>query len=187
MRLKQTGKGIEKSSLGEERGLLSGQDCSWSRNPLSREHGLEDGVQVRRGGRQASGAHRRSPEADTGAPGRWPRPFQFISWWTRLRSCRNPQHRSGGSVTHSLWVLVWESRSPELVSEEDHSPHASCSLSSLTSPESLSFVSFLLGGSLNLSAPIAQTSTSLLGISSDARPTHRRGPVLARQISAHHR
>ena len=97
MRLKQTGKGIEKSSLGEERGLLSGQDCSWSRNPQSRERGLEDGIQVRRGGRQASGAHRRSPEADTGAPGRWPRPFQFISWWTRLRSCRNPQHRSGGS------------------------------------------------------------------------------------------
>ena len=113
MRLKQTGKGIEKSSLGEERGLLSGQDCSWSRNPQSRERGLEDGIQVRRGGRQASGAHRRSPEADTGAPGRWPRPFQFISWWTRLRSCRNPQHRSGGSVTHSLWALVWESRSPE--------------------------------------------------------------------------
>ena len=33
---------------------------------------------------------------------------------------------------------------------------------------------------------MTQTSTALSGISSDARPTHRRRPVRARQISAHH-
>lgn len=98
-----------------------------------------------------------------------------ISWGVRCRSCLDPPHTGvvGLRCTHS-GSLPGNSSSPESGLGERHHSHPALSLLSLAG-----LLTYLP------SAAIAQAVTSLLGISSGAQPTHRKGPALAHQTFAH--